>query len=222
MLSLVVHDALEGVDIASRYPAFYQRMLADSELREAFLDTLDLLRRSRVDELLPLPQPASQNLSFLRARTTEPRIERATNGRWRVRWQRTIADIQTILFQPRGSLSPLFRSAANQIEDPWFTLVNGEAEVDEKHISALLQATQEVERPHTLQLFLTVGILSITNDQEINLPLLANLGWGRYGQGLLVGPNGQASFSAVPFSAVLAEGHQTVKGHLYLTLEPVS
>ena len=47
MLSLVVHDALEGVDISTHYPAFYQRMLADNELREAFLDTLDLLRREQ-------------------------------------------------------------------------------------------------------------------------------------------------------------------------------
>src|SRR5688572_17786521 len=106
MLSLVVHDALEGVDISVRYPAFYQRMLADNELREAFLDSLDLLRRSQVGQLLPLPQPASEDLSFLRARSSEPRIEYTTNGRWRILWQRTIADIQAILFQPRSSLSP--------------------------------------------------------------------------------------------------------------------
>ena len=222
MLSLVVHDALEGVDISVRYPAFYQQMLADNELREAFLDTLDLLRRSRVGELLPLPQPAGENLFFLRARSSEPRIELATNGRWRILWQRTIADIQAILFQPRSSLSPLFRSAANQIEDPWFTLVNGEVDVEEKRITALLQATQQVERPHTLQLFLTVAIVSITEEEDITLPLRATVGWGRYGQGVLVGANGQASFSSVPFSAAFAEGHQSVKGHLYLTLEPVA
>lgn len=222
MLSLVVHDALEGIDIARRYPAFYQRMLADNELREAFLDSLDLLQRSRSDELLSLPQAASQNLSFLRARSSEPRIEKVANGRWRVLWQRTIADMQAILFQPRASLSPLFRSAASQVEDPWFTLVNGEAEVDEKRISVLLQATQEVERPHTLQLFLTVGILSLTDDEDVVMPLRANLSWGRYRQGVLVQEDGQASFSAVPFTAVLAEGHQSVKGHLYLAIEPVA
>jgi hypothetical protein len=222
MLSLVVHDALEGVDIATHYPAFYQQMLADNELREAFLDTLDLLRRSQADELLPLPQAASQDLSFLRARSSEPRVERAANGRWRILWQRTIADIQAILFQPRTSLSPLFRSAATQVEDPWFTLVNSEVDIEEQRISVLLQATQEVERPRVLPLFLTVGVLSVTDDEDVNLPLRANLRWGRYGQGVLVDKNGQANFSPVPFSAVLAEGHQSVKGHLYLTLEPVA
>jgi hypothetical protein len=223
MLSLVVHDALEGVDISVQYPA-YQRMLTDNELREAFLDTLDLLRRSRADELLPLPQPASQDLSFLRARSSEPRIERTTNGRWRILWQRTIADIQAILFQPRTLLNPLFRSAADQVEDPWFTLVNGEVEIDEKRISVLLQATQQVERPHLLQPFLTVGVLSLTGDEDLNLtpPLRANVQWGRYSQGVLIDKNGQATFAAVPFSAVLAEGHQLVKSHLYLTLEPVA
>jgi hypothetical protein len=222
MLSLVVHEALQGVDISLRYPAFYQQMLVDNELREAFLSNLDLLRRSQADMLLPLPQPASTDLSFLRARSNEPRIERRTNGRWRILWQRTIADIQAILFQPRTLLSPLFRSAVNQVEDPWFTLVNGEVDVDEKRVTTLLQATQHVERPHALQLFLSVGVLSLADEEDIELPLRATLGWGRYGQGVLVDTSGQASFSSVPFSAVFAEGHQSVKGHLYLTLEPVA
>jgi hypothetical protein len=40
-LSIVAEDALEGVDIGSRYPAFFQKLITNSSLRQSFLDELE-------------------------------------------------------------------------------------------------------------------------------------------------------------------------------------
>jgi hypothetical protein len=42
MLSLVVNDALHGVDIQKRYPAFYQRLTEEPGLRDAFLEIFEM------------------------------------------------------------------------------------------------------------------------------------------------------------------------------------
>jgi len=40
-LPLVIEDVVNGVDIGSHYPAFFQKLLMSSALRETFLDALD-------------------------------------------------------------------------------------------------------------------------------------------------------------------------------------
>lgn len=65
MLSLVVNDALEGVDIARRYPAFYRLLLADPRLRWAFLEALEIREKEEDGELESLPDPLDVDLAFL-------------------------------------------------------------------------------------------------------------------------------------------------------------
>jgi hypothetical protein len=36
----VVEDSLQGVDIGANYPAFFQKLLANSDLRQSFLNAL--------------------------------------------------------------------------------------------------------------------------------------------------------------------------------------
>jgi hypothetical protein len=56
LLSLMVDEALRGVDIPERYPAFWQKMLANAELHEAFVDCLEVLAASRGGWLRPWPE----------------------------------------------------------------------------------------------------------------------------------------------------------------------
>ncbi|MFZ0547291.1 MAG: hypothetical protein WAM60_17735 [Candidatus Promineifilaceae bacterium] len=65
MLSLIINDALDGVDISRHYPVYFERLLNDSVLREAFLDTLEILELTRAGKLEPLPGEPSNDLSFL-------------------------------------------------------------------------------------------------------------------------------------------------------------
>ena len=37
----MVEDSLKGVDIGANYPAFFQKLLASNDLRQAFLAMLD-------------------------------------------------------------------------------------------------------------------------------------------------------------------------------------
>jgi hypothetical protein len=57
LLSIVVEEALRGVDISKRYPGFWGRLIANAELRQAFLESLELLEESREGRLRPLPTP---------------------------------------------------------------------------------------------------------------------------------------------------------------------
>ncbi len=50
MLSLVVDEALQGVDIVKTYPDFYQQLLANAELRQAFLNALEMLEGDQPGE----------------------------------------------------------------------------------------------------------------------------------------------------------------------------
>jgi hypothetical protein len=57
LLSIVVEEALRGVDISKRFPGFWDRLIANAELRAAFLESLALLEESREGRLRPLPTP---------------------------------------------------------------------------------------------------------------------------------------------------------------------
>src|ERR1051325_4389457 len=65
MLSLIVEEANQGIDISKRYPSFYQKLLNNPDLRQAFLDILDSIEDE--DSELPIPWAGGRDvdLSFL-------------------------------------------------------------------------------------------------------------------------------------------------------------
>jgi hypothetical protein len=58
LLSLILDEALKGVDIAARFPNFFQKLLVNTELRKTFLDSLELLEADGNGTLTPLPEEA--------------------------------------------------------------------------------------------------------------------------------------------------------------------
>jgi hypothetical protein len=77
MLSIMVNDALIGIDVMKKYPAFYSRMLVDAELRTAFLDTLELLELSQVGRFPEYSGPDIINLDFMHQVSASPIIRKS-------------------------------------------------------------------------------------------------------------------------------------------------
>jgi hypothetical protein len=63
LLSLMVDEAARGVNIAQRFPIFWARIVANSELHRAFQETLALLKDSRAGRLRLLPPEEHQPMS---------------------------------------------------------------------------------------------------------------------------------------------------------------
>ena len=74
MLSFMVSESYQGVDIAVRYPTFYKKLQTNQQLREHFWDALDLMEHSKAGTLAPLPGPPRRDLSFLHKAKTKPTV----------------------------------------------------------------------------------------------------------------------------------------------------
>ncbi len=212
MLSLVVDDALQGVDIIKQYPAFYRKLLNNSELRQAFLDALDLLERSETGELTPLPEMSPPDLSFLKADSApNPIIEHFSPEKWRVTW-RLLQDQLANLFMPSNLV---YRSDPLDLEDNGTVLLRSQVDVDGTQIDLFLEAIRRVDEPN--RLYLSLSTTSLTSTQ---LPAVqAHLQWGAFQQTVVIDQYGRARFQPLPLTAVLDETTQTFQDDLQLILE---
>lgn len=215
MLSLVVNDALQGIDIIRQYPAFYRKLLANAELRQAFLDALDLLERRDAGELTPLPEMPPPDLSFLKtAVTPKPLIEHFSPEKWRVTWH-LLQDHLANLFMPSNLV---YRSDSLDLEDNGIVLLRSQVDVDGTQIDLFLEAIRHVDEPNHFYLYLSTTSLS-----NIQLPAIqAHLQWGAFQQTVEIDQYGRARFQPLPLTAVLDETTQTFHNDLQLILESIT
>lgn len=212
MLSLVVNDALQGVDIIKQYRAFYRKLLIDAELRQAFLDALDLLERSEAGELIQPPQMPVPDLSFLkRAIYPTPIVEHPTIEKWRVSWQ-LLQEQLTHLFTP---VELAYRSDHLDLEDKSTVLLRSQVELDDIQLDVLLEAVRPVDEPDHLHLHLSTASLT-----EAHLPAMqALLQWGEVKQTAVIDKYGRVRFRPLPLEKVLDDVRQTFRADLQLVLE---
>lgn len=218
MLSLVISDALNGVNIAEKYPTFFLRMLENKALLVDFLDTLNLLRQTRSESLPVLPAEPSRDLSFLRRRPQPEIKERHTSKEgWRVVLQQAIQQLENIFFTP-PSLQPATRKgiALPLDEEQWFTLFRQEVSIDHEQWTVLLEgkAADDLE----VSLNLDISVLPMADDATIP-SLIATIQWGEYQDRTMIGPRGRATFSPVPLEVVLDESSDSIKAPLQVTVE---
>jgi hypothetical protein len=218
MLSLIVGDALQGVNIAQKYPVFFLRMLENRTLLEDFLDTFDLLQETQTGNLAPLPAPPSRDLSFLRQRDVSLTVQPTPSHGWLITLQQTINHLQTIFFPQTFSASPAFRHGVSllQDEDNWFTLARQELIVGEAHWTMMLEGKSGDE--DGMSLSLDISIIPM-EDTDITPDLVAKLHWGAYEDTVELGSRGRATFSPIPLPLVLDETTQSVKADLHVTVE---
>lgn len=212
MLSLIVSDALSGIDIAQRYPSFYQKMMGNPWLFQAFLDAFDLLKADGEDALTLLPKAASRDLSFLKETPSEqPKVAQSSKGDWQVTWQLLVDELRRLLFPSPGLA---YRRAVAPLEDESFLVLHEEVEVSGQLLEVMLEAVHPVARPEILRL----QVLVASEGKQTDAAMQASLSWGRYAETAVLDKYGQAQFPPLRLEVFLDESDQVNMGNLQLVL----
>lgn len=206
MLSLVINDALEGIDITRRYPTFYRRLLADPHLRQIFLDAIELLGESEAGELDPLPEPAKIDLSFLATDENEATSLPSPAERLRITLTRTRQQLRD-LFAPPPAAVPM-RDALTGLEDDYIILLRSNVPTEQGEFEVILEG----RRPAAANALLPLVMVIPPEDAVSPLPLEATLQWGSYRETKPLDPHGRASLPPLPLEAILDEEGDVLAG----------
>jgi hypothetical protein len=213
MLSLLINDALQGVDVTRRYPVLYRRILAIPELREAFFDAMDLLQKSRSGQLETIPGGPSEDLSFLNEfMPVDAVTTREGSGGERLLWHRSREQMQALfdIFAPFLQLAP-FRLDE---ELGAITLLQAAWPPESGRLTLQLEAWQG--QGHEDALHLALVALALEARGSSPLPgLQADLEWADYQGSARFDCQGRADLPVMPISAVLDENGR-VKADLRL------
>lgn len=220
MLSLIVSDALMGVDISKRYPTFYKRLLGDAILRQAFIDSLEMMEKSNNNELTTLPSAIKKELTFLADTPFSPKITDLGDDKWQIRWQRTVKQLQSVFFPPNLGLA--YRADPNLLEDTCFTLVRGDVDFQGKVYSLQLECGIAENVEDALAAFLHLAVTFESKQAQLGDPLLATLVWGKYDETLEIFSQGRVRFPDIPLTAALDEERLNIISDLSLTIETSS
>lgn len=218
LLSHIIHDTLQGVVISRRYPAFFERLITDLELRETFLDTLEILELNCSGKLEPLPGEPDSDLSFLYKQPAQPEIHLADSGSWRVVWRQTADQIDTLFtsYQSKTPKAPC-RDVADWLDDDRIVLLRDEMAIGEEHYHILLEAIQSEAQPEHLNISLLIRKVPYTL-----VALEAYVKWGSYEKSLTLDTYNLGRFTAIPLTAVLDQSGRKVIGDLHLEFGPAA
>lgn len=213
MLSLMVSEAIKGVDIPKRYPTFYQRLLSDPNLRQAFVDLLGLTEDE--NKPLPFPKATSTDLDFLSPHLLEPRLEKLSKNKWLVSWKQTVEQLQTI-FSPSAFAS---RKELSLLEDRWFILLRDEIDIEGSIYTLDLEGASSEEESDAISAFLNLAVTLEAGSNQLKFPIQASLKWGSYQASILITEEGRAKFPNIPFIFIFDNDLKTVKSDLDFSLE---
>lgn len=219
MLSLIISGILNGENIAERYPAYYQKLLENAELRKAFLDALESVEAERTGELIPMPGAPQTSLFFLDEVSPAPKVEFRSPHNWQVAWQRTLDEIQAVLFPPQM----VYRTDLTQPEeDPWFTLLREEITVENVTYDVILDCTLSKEHDDALSAYINLAVTLGDASGTANFPLGAVFEWGEYHESILLEDEGRIKFPDVPLDSVFNQAKSQLKAGFRLTLKSTS
>lgn len=214
MLSLMVDEARRGVDIARRYPSYYHELLAHADLREAFLDLLQALEED--DTPVPGAEPFRPDLGFLAEHAPEPVVQSGAGG-WRIYWERTVAYLESI-FTP-AELA--YRADPSLSDDPWFTVLREEIDVDGLRYAVALDCTLSDETGSALAPYLNVAVTVDVPVRQPQFPIQSSLEWGAYQETVRITEEGPIRFPDIPLDLIFDKDRTRVTADLKLTLQPV-
>jgi hypothetical protein len=213
MLSLIVGEAANGVDIETRYPDFYRKLMENAALRQAFLDTLALMEAEKAGDFAPLPAGGEPRLDFLRKETTQP-IQKKRQA-WQVVLHRTIQELKTVFSPPRLA----YRADANYYEDNWFTVLRDDINLAGSNYSVLLECGISKETDNALVTTLTIAMSLEKRPAAPAFPITATLRWGKYEGRQTILYEGRVSFLDISFDAILDPQNREITSGLNLVLE---
>ncbi len=198
MLAVMIGEAMNGVDIAARYPRFFRRLLVDAELRAAFLDGLQALEEGRLPVADVLPRAPNRDLSFLKR---APAVGAATGAAsdYLARWTRAAHDLVSLLsfvlpspLNPftMGEPAPVYRSEDDSLQDVAVTLLQGRVAGNGVEVNVTLEGARTAAQPDELQL--TLWVLTVYEERQFpaDLALVARIDWGDYRQEVEIGAEG--------------------------------
>lgn len=217
MLSLIISGTLNEENIAQRYPGFYQKLLENAALRQAFLDALESVEAERTGELVPLPG-ATHPLDFLTRQPSAAVIEIAGTKSWRATWQRTLEQLQAVFSPPEIA----YRAGNADVEDPWFTLLRDEMTTGGVTYDILLDCTLSSEKEGALSTFLNLAVTLGKTGKPAGFPLRASLQWGDYEGSVLVTEEGRFRFPDIPVASVFNAADSQPQAGFSLSLEMAS
>lgn len=227
MLAVMISEAMNGVDIARRYPRFFRRMLVDAELRAAFLDGLKALEEGRLPAADVLPRPPSRDLSFLkRAPVARTAAKIQEENAYLARWTRAGRDLVNLLnFALRsshdlftlGEPAPLYRSADDSLQDAAATLLQGRVSGNNVEVNITLEGVRNAEQPDELQL--TLWVLSAKEEFQppADLALVAHVDWGDYHQEVEISAEGSYALPPRKIEA-LGDDDGDISDDLHITI----
>ncbi len=218
MFSVVVGDAINGIDITKRHPEFYRQMLKNPELFQAFLDVVEVLEADKAGLLEPV-QATETAVPALMPTLAEPEVERPQAGGWLVRWRQSMAQLNAIFNNIGPDLAPGLRSARSVLEESVAPLIRSEVMVDEKNFGVRLSAVLS-DDPDALNLKLMVALLDEETAEFPLSSLKVGIQWGDYQQVSLLNELGQAAFPPLPIDSITDETGEAINNDLQLLIQP--
>ncbi len=213
MLSFIVDEATKGVDIETRYPEFYRKLLGNAALRQVFLDTLGMLEAGKAGELLPLPAGEEPRLEFLTKKAPQPAP--ASSQGWKITLQKSIQELKSIFSPPQLA----YRTETNFFEDNWFTILRDEIALAGSNYSILLECGLSKETEDALSATLNIAISLEKLPSAPAFPIHATLRWGKYSETLILPDEGRVRFPDISFAATFDPQNQEITSGLDLVLE---
>lgn len=217
MLSLMVNEALKGVDITAQYPDFYQELLTNAALREAFLDVLTLIEKDERGLLAALPNGPVTSLDFLAKPSRQLDEKTGTGQSWLMTWQRTINDLQALFSPPERA----YRADPSLTEDPWFTLLQEEFQANQAQYAVVLECAL-LDDQSALSTVLDIAVTFKGLEKLDVFPLKATLHWGVYQESLLIEKEGRLKFAEIPLDIPFDDTFENITANLDFTLEAAS
>jgi len=204
-LSLIVDEALKGVDIRTRYPAFYDHLLRSFALRSMFIECVQDLKETVSAEVINAFQVKPSDLAFLHH--SEP-TQISSEPHWKVTLLRSAEQLMTAFFAPQLGLR-----GADSSHEPSITLLRSEFLMQDTTYSVILQGRLHDTRDDVLLLSLNVAAAAGKFH-----PLQSSLQWGSFKTSIAVSHEGSTPLPDLPFSSVFNDSLDEIVADLHLTL----
>lgn len=203
-LSLMIDETHKGIDIRKEYPLIFRILQKNIELRQRFLDALNVIDSETTSGSRLVHAIFDQETNFFQS------DNKGESFRFAI--QQSIEQLQSIFF-PSQNL--VYRGPSDH--EPHYMLLNEEIELQPVTYSIMLEGTLSDE-PDMFSLEVDLAISEAGEDAAAALPVDLNITWGNYSQHLILNDEGLTTLTDVPLSAFLNADFTLVTAAMELSL----
>lgn len=204
VITLLVSEALDGVDLQARYPQAFARLLQSPDQQELFLAALESFEADTAEI-------ASATPAITADLPSRAQLQRASEpGTWEARWALAAHTLQA-LFQPAELV---YRDGTEDEEERWITLLRDELAVGDYRAAIVLDGRFTDKGSLEPQLKLAVE----QDGREVLFEAWGELSWGQYRTLLERTGSYRNRLPSVALNDLLSPESFTVQAALDLTL----